>query len=300
MLKDDANKKLYSFFWPTFSTMSGNTMRYTQGMHYYVIGTPISHSASPELWNAYFHRLGLPHDYAAYDPGDFAGLSRWVRAVRRDPDVAGFNVTLPYKRDIIALLDDVTATAGAIGAVNTVRRNTDATLIGDNTDAAGFLSAAESHLRFVPRCHTRVAICGTGGVARAIAYACRHADVTCVSRNPRKLPPVSAATDETSVTGTGHVVSYTDLSTGSPEPWDLLVNATPIGMTGDDMMPVSADWLRPEHVHAVFDAVYRADGQVTPLVAAARAVGIPAIAGMPLLYAQARAACTFWSLPDDF
>ncbi|MCX7912685.1 MAG: shikimate dehydrogenase, partial [Dehalococcoidales bacterium] len=148
-----------------------------------LIGEPVEHSASPEMHNAAFRKLGLDYVYVAFRvkredlPRAVAGL--------RALNVKGFNVTIPHKVEVVSLLDKVDPLAEKIGAVNTVV-NEDGRLTGYNTDAEGFLKALTA--REVTLEGKTVVILGAGGAARAIGYilAERGTRLIILNRHPEK------------------------------------------------------------------------------------------------------------------
>ncbi|MBV8761800.1 MAG: shikimate dehydrogenase [Deltaproteobacteria bacterium] len=137
----------------------------------YVIGWPIEHSRSPAMLNAAFAHLGIAAtmERRAVAPDDLAGFLRSTPAL-------GMSVTIPHKEAALALADDATADARAIGAANCLEFR-DGKVIAHNTDAPGFSDS----LGFTPR---RAIVLGAGGAARAIAYALRRSNVAVVGRRP--------------------------------------------------------------------------------------------------------------------
>ena len=226
-----------------------------------LLGHQVSYSASPAMQNAGFRAAGLSDwSYELFDvaPED---LPAAVAALRL-PGRAGANVTIPHKRAVMALLDEVDETATAIGAVNFISREGDR-LIGGNTDVAG-VSAA---LLEVGWTGGRALILGRGGSAMAAAFALLPEVVTFVTRDNWELRGALARDS------------------------DLVINCTPLGRAGE--MPLApADLPR----QAVIDLVYVTGG--TPLVASARVAGRRVADGWSVLLAQGAASFTGWtSLP---
>src|ERR1700754_1996253 len=133
-----------------------------------LIGAPIAHSASPAMHERAAEALGLRGHYQLIEVAgaDTAGLSMMLEGVRR-LGFAGTNVTFPYKEAVVPLLDELAPTAATMAAVNTVVVK-DGRLIGHNTDTTGFARAVKSLL--APSGNA-VAVIGTGGVGKAIAFA---------------------------------------------------------------------------------------------------------------------------------
>ena len=136
---------------------------------FYLFGTPISQSMSPTLHNAGFDILGLPHHYQLLETQE---LGHEIKAAISAPDFGGASVTIPYKLDIIPLLDKLTPAAKAIGAVNTIipqGQQSERVLVGDNTDWLGIKVSISNSLGKTP---IRAAVViGAGGTARAAIYA---------------------------------------------------------------------------------------------------------------------------------
>jgi shikimate dehydrogenase len=225
------------------------------------------------MHNAGFRALGLAWSYELLDvqPPD---LGQAVRRLR-EQDVAGANVTIPYKQAVMQLLDTLEPEVLRAQAVNTIV-NHGGRLEGSNTDVAALRSAiAEVG---VQTRGAKAVILGTGGSARAAAVALEGAHVTFVARRPRdvEMPGKTLAWDDQSV------VSEVRSA-------DLLVNATPLGRREE--MP-----LRPAalpRAGAVIDLVYVEGG--TPLVRKARSLGLRTADGWGILLAQGARSFELWT-----
>ncbi len=137
-----------------------------------LIGYPVSHSLSPKIQNAALKACGLEGDYSLFPiaPDDMQALKDLLDRVRSG-EITGLNVTIPHKQNVIPFMDELTPTAKAIGAVNVIylRENK---LIGDNTDAHGFLTDLKKAFDFSSFAAQPCAlILGAGGSARAVVYA---------------------------------------------------------------------------------------------------------------------------------
>lgn len=250
-----------------------------------MIGRPVRHSLSPVIHNAAFQALGLDWVYVAFEV-DPAGLGAAVAGFRAT-GMAGLNVTMPHKGDIVRLLDDLTPVAGALQAVNTVYRRGEL-IVGDNTDAAGFLDALRLDEGFDPA-GRRCLVVGAGGAARAVVHAlggAGAASVIVANRTPERGEAAAALAG-----GVGRVGA-----TDEAGDVDLVVNATPVGMrqvTTIDGSPVLP--LDPARLGAgqlVVDLVY--DPPITPLLEAARSRGVAAANGLGMLIHQAAHAFRRW------
>ena len=253
-------------------------------------GHPLSHSISPALHEASLAATGMSGRYRLYPVPDLpAGapeLEQLIDWVRRG-DLAGLNVTIPHKRNVIPLLDRLAPAAAAAGAVNTIFFNEGA-LIGDNTDVEGFRRDLKRVFDLAPG---TALILGAGGAARAVASALL-ADgwrVRVVARRSaqadslaRDLPGVEA------VPG----LPPDEVRTAADRP-ALIINATPLGMapeTGDSPWPIDRRF--PEGC-AVYDLVY--NPQETAFLRLARTQGAPAAGGMGMLVEQAALAFEIWT-----
>jgi shikimate dehydrogenase len=243
-----------------------------------VIGDPVAHSRSPAMHNAAFEALGLDWVYVAFPVGRGGGAAA-VRGIR-ELGLAGLNVTMPHKADAATACDDLTPAAAALSAVNTVVVDQDGALIGHSTDGAGFLRALGDE--GVDVAGRRCLVVGAGGAARAIAHALGDAgaDVTVGAR--RKDQARSAA----ALVHGGTAVTLEDASV---EGFDVVVNATPLGMDGE------APPFDPARLGAgqfVYDTVYPRE---TPLLAEARARGARVAGGLGMLVHQGALAFELWT-----
>ena len=237
-----------------------------------VIGDPIAHSKSPLIHGFWLEALGIEGDYrrAHVKPDD---LAAYIAERRDDPDWRGCNVTIPHKLAVMDLVDDPGNIRDTIGAMNTIVRQKDGSLIGTNTDAAGFYSPlAELDLEGAP-----VAVVGAGGAARAVLFALARAGVgtvTILNRSPLKAMGLLATFGLK-----GDVVA---LDAVLP-PVSLLVNSSSLGMTGQPPLDLDLSPL-PEGA-IVYDLVYAP--LQTGLLRAAEARGLDTVEGLDMLIGQA-------------
>ena len=255
-----------------------------------LIGYPLGHSLSPKIHTAALQACGLQGDYSLFPvhPEDIQGLKDLLARVRTG-EISGLNVTIPHKQNVIELMDELSPTAKAIGAVNTIylRENK---LIGDNTDAQGFLSDLKRFLTL--ECDSLLSqknalILGAGGSARAVVYALVNDgwDVTVAARRIEQAGQLVNSFPSRKV----KAITFTDLQFST---FDLLVNATPIGMTPNiDQSPWPVDLSLPNAV--IYDLVY--NPRETKLVKDARAQGLNATTGLGMLIEQAALAFEIWT-----
>jgi shikimate dehydrogenase len=242
-----------------------------------VIGDPVGHSRSPAMHNAAFDALGLDWVYVAFPVPRGEGAAA-VRAVAT-LGLAGLNVTMPHKADAAVACDDLSSEAAALQAVNTVV-NADGMLAGHSTDGDGFLRALDDE--GIAVAGQRAVVVGAGGAGRAITHALGRigAHVTVAARRP------DAARSAASLAPGGVAVALDELPV---DRFDLVVNATPIGMDGE---PPPFDTARLRNGQFVFDTVYPAE---TPLLREARARGLRAAGGVGMLVHQGALSFTLWT-----
>ena len=255
-----------------------------------VIGDPIAQSKSPVIHKFWLKQLGIAADYRASQvTGD--GLADYFAARRADPDWRGCNVTMPHKQAVMPLLDGLDPLAARVGAVNTVVPGLDRLLQGFNTDVPGFLEPLQSLL--AARHLVRMArIFGAGGAARAIVAALADHGFTVVlaARDPakaRELLNELAPRGEHHTPPLDHFAQSTDFSFDDrTQLFDLVVNASPLGMTGSPPLLLDLSHIPPGSV--VYDIV--TNPHETPLLQAARTAGFATIDGLAMLIGQAAAA----------
>ena len=263
-----------------------------------LIGYPLEHSLSPKIHAAALESCGLQGEYCLYPihPDDHQGLKAMLARVRSG-EIAGLNVTIPHKQNVIPFLNDLTPTAKTIGAVNTISMQ-NGKLTGDNTDAPAFLT--DLHSFFVMRTEREdknALVLGAGGGARAITFALIN-DGWNVAVAARRVGQAQALIDQfPNLDSRLRYVGYHPASISCLLPaLDLIVNTTPVGMS-----PKIED--SPWHVNlpfpscaAVYDLVYN-PGE-TMLVRDARLAGLPATTGIGMLIEQAALAFKIWTGSD--
>jgi len=255
-----------------------------------LIGYPVSHSLSPKIQNAALKACGLAGDYSLFpiQPDDKRGLKALLDRVRSG-EIRGLNVTIPHKQNVIEFLDELAPSAKAIGAVNVIYMR-DEKLIGDNSDASGFLSDLKNFLADQSKIVNRKSaiVLGSGGGARAVAYALLNDDwdVTIAARRVEQAKQIASSF-------TNHKLQITNFTNLQLSTFGLIVNTTPVGMNPNvDQSPLPDDLQLPQHV-AIYDLVYNPDE--TKLVRVARSQGLLAITGLGMLIEQAALAFELWT-----
>ena len=251
-----------------------------------ILGWPLEHTLSPMMHNAAFRVLGLDWTYYAWPvaPDDLAAAVGGLRAL----SAMGANVTMPHKEAVVDLLDGVSGDARMIGAVNTIQR-VGPQLVGHNTDVDGFREFLDGDAGF-KAAGKRALILGAGGAARAVVRALdelKTAEIIVAARNEEKgalLVPLASG-------GRARSVGWSEGIETAGE-FDLVVNATPLGMRTEDRI----DSIHLSSTQVVVDLVYHAP--TTPLLEAAREAGAQSWPGLGMLVRQAAASFQIWTGQD--
>jgi len=245
---------------------------------YGLIGNPVGHSLSPPMHEAGYEELGIDARYVTFEPPADDGAKAVEAAATLD--VAGLNVTVPFKQDVLEAVapDDL---AARIGAVNTIDFATDPPT-GYNTDAVGATRALEDHGVTLSG---EAVVVGAGGAGRAVAFGLADAGMSVAIAN-RTVEKAHALADEVP-NATGHGLDELgDLLADA----SVLVNATTVGMK-EDRSPVPADALHGDL--AVLDAVY--DPIETRLLREAADAGATTVDGAWMLLYQGVEAFERWT-----
>ena len=245
----------------------------------FVVGDPIEHSKSPDLYRAAFAALGLRHTYDRIRANE-SEIGEVVAAMRAERWL-GLSVTMPDKEAVIEHLDALTPRAERLGAVNCVFWD-DERLCGDNTDGAGLVWAIRDHLGVDVA--TRIGVMGAGGAARAAILALAEAGAThivVVNRTAERA--VSAAALAGDIGSVGEPEDLADC--------DIVINATPQGM--GDAGAVSLPPYVPRFGQLAYDLVYHPP--LTPWMEAAGSLGARPANGLTMLIGQAAVQFTRWT-----
>ena len=242
-----------------------------------IFGWPVAQSKSPLIHRFWLGKLGIDGDYSRFPvhPEQLGAALRALPAL----GLRGVNITVPHKIAVMDHLDSIDASARALGAVNTVSVTPDGRLAGANTDVDGVLEPTR-HLDMRGRA---VIIAGTGGAARAAVTAAARAGAGWLTILARDAAKAAALLENTGLPG---AVAGLDARWPHADDAVLFCNATSLGMIGQPALPVELGQLPV--AATVFDAVYAP--LETPLLAAARARGMPVIDGLQMLVGQAATA----------
>jgi shikimate dehydrogenase len=249
-----------------------------------VIGYPVGHSRSPAMQSAALAELGLSDEweYGAVEaaPEDLEGRIREMAA----EGYAGANVTVPHKEAALALADEASEVAGAIGAANTLSFAPGAetgvpTIAADNTDAGGLLASLPGSPR-----GRRALVLGAGGAARAVVWALAReaAEVAVWNRTAERAATLAAELG-------GAPAAAPDAGE-----YELIVNTTAVGLRGEDPfehLPLTPDAFKPDQV--VVDMVY--GERPSALLAAAAERGAETVDGLEVLVQQGALSLEIWT-----
>jgi len=247
---------------------------------YGLIGYPLSHSFSQKYFTEKFEREG-PEGYF-YKNFPITNIGELHDLLRQQPDLRGFNVTIPYKEQIIPFLDEIDDAAEKIGAVNTVRImriGKEVRLKGYNTDVYGFGQSLKEWFSAIgAKLPCSALVLGSGGAAKAVAYELKRLGVVAniVSRSARK----------------GIYKTYDCLNVGDIAAHHLIINTTPLGMFPkiDECPAIPYQCLNENHY--LYDLVYNPD--VTLFMRNGRENGAHTLNGKRMLHLQADRAWEIW------
>ena len=232
-----------------------------------LLGRKLGHSYSPLI-----HSMLGSYEYSLFEIEPYE-----LEVFLNQRDLTGCNVTIPYKKDVIAYLDELTPVAQKLGAVNTIVRNSSGKLIGHNTDYFGFLSLLQKSN--IPVSGKKALVLGSGGASNTVVHVLKEqgADVVVISRSgPNNYENI-------------HI--HRDAS--------VIINTTPVGMYPNaGIAPISLDVF--DQLSGVIDVIY--NPSKTKLLLDAQERNIPCVNGLWMLVAQAKEAAEWFSgnkIPDN-
>lgn len=241
---------------------------------YGLIGRSLGHSFSKEYFKKKFERENI-HD-CTYLNFELKDLKKEVPALKKEPNIKGLNVTIPYKTDIIPFLDETSAEVAEIGACNCVQIQ-DGKWKGFNTDVAGFEKSFLPHLRSV---HKKALVLGTGGASKAVVFVLKKLgiDFLKVSRNKSNA---------------GSVISYEDVLPEMLREFQIVINCTPVGTfpAVEEFPPLPYESVSSDNYF--FDLIY--NPAKTVFLAAAEKRGATIENGSNMLAIQADESWKIWN-----
>ncbi|HOZ87852.1 MAG TPA: shikimate dehydrogenase [Bacteroidia bacterium] len=239
-----------------------------------LIGKSLKHSFSKAYFEKKFSELHLEnyayHNFELQHIGELPGL------IAKNPALKGLNITNPYKEQVVALLHDVSEEAREIGAVNCIKI-TRGRLSGYNTDAYGF---AQSIKPFLDTNHQRALILGTGGAAKAVAYALKKVGV--------EVYFASSSAKKTEQT-----LMYPEINENVMNAFKLIVNTTPLGLfpNENECPPLPYHFFTKDHL--AYDLIY--NPEKTVFLKQAHANGAVIMNGLSMLKLQAEKSWEIWN-----
>jgi shikimate dehydrogenase len=272
-----------------------------ESQRFVLIGHPVAHSLSPVIHHAAYRELDLPHRYELVDCLDEAAVLKVVDAIRSG-EIAGANVTIPWKRLALKLADLVAPAAQRVGVANVLARGADGAIVAHNTDVPAL---AEEFQRLSGSVR-RVLVIGNGGSAPAVVAAAQDAGADRVALTARKFVssvpeaewPHAAEFVARGVTPLAWPESDARAKSRLREAVariDLIVNCTSAGMSGADDGQTLAEIVPWEHVPQsalAYDLIY--NPAATPFLKRAKSCGLAAENGLGMLVAQAALAIELW------
>lgn len=239
-----------------------------------LIGKKLGHSFSKKFFSEKFKNEDIDAEYELYELENIQQFEE----LKKDPDLVGLNVTIPYKEEIIPFLDELNPTAQAIGAVNTVKfvRKGDKTLLkGYNTDMIGFKESFTPHLKPI---HNKAIILGTGGASKAVRYVLNELGIESkfVSRSPKEGQ-----------------FSYDELNAEILQEYNIIINCSPIGMFPniDDAPNIPYQYLNDKNY--LYDLIY--NPLLTRFCEIGEKQGATIQNGLEMLQGQAIASWKIWN-----
>lgn len=253
-----------------------------------IIGYPLKYTISPKVHNAAFEHSGYNARYVALKiPPEY--FKKEIMRLKQS-DIAGFNVTIPYKEAIIPLLDGLSCEAKTIGAVNIVvvkKRK----FIGYNTDGEGFLRSLKDK-KISPK-GKRIICLGAGGAARAVVWALAKEGASKITIANRTKVRVKKLVLEFRRKFTKCAFRVIDFKAAHLEEGiansDILINTTSVGMNPSDTLLLRPEWLKRGLI--VYDIIYKD----TPLIKAAKRCGLVVINGLGMFIHQAALSFKLWT-----
>jgi 3-dehydroquinate dehydratase / shikimate dehydrogenase len=247
---------------------------------YGVAGNPIRSSLSPLMMNTAFRRETVNAVYLGLQTSKADDLFKLAREV----PIQGLSITMPLKRDVMPLLERTDPLSAKIGSVNTILRAQDGKFYGFNTDVAGIVQPLERRLALK---NAKVLVLGAGGAARAAVFGCRDkgAEVFILNRTPETAQKLARQSGSKTIKRDAVAKTH----------FDVIINATPIGMAGTSAKNAPTSPLAAAEINAryVFDLVY--NPVETPFLRLARQKGIPVITGVEMFIQQGARQFEIWT-----
>lgn len=243
---------------------------------YGLLGYPLTHSFSKRFFTEKFEKEQIDSTYENFE---IDNINKFPEVVKNNPEVIGFNVTIPYKEQVIPFLDQLNDSAQEIGAVNTIkvkRSGDNVYLKGFNTDTFGFESSLSPLLKDY---HKKALILGTGGASKALKYVLNKLQIDYISASIEELKEKE--------------IPYEAIDKEMMKDRLLIINATPLGTYPkvDTFPNIPYEYITKKHL--LFDLVY--NPEVTQFMAKGQAQGATVKNGFDMLLGQARRSYEIWN-----
>ncbi|WP_203258823.1 shikimate dehydrogenase family protein [Hyunsoonleella ulvae] len=240
-----------------------------------LLGKNISYSFSRNYFKNKFEKENITG--VSYENFDIDTIEKFPKIISETKGIKGFNVTIPYKEEVIPYLDKLNKKAKAIGAVNTIKITKKGKLVGYNTDCYGFINSLKP---FLKKHHKKALILGTGGASKAVIYTLREKGIIChyVSRSTKKNVKYT----------------YDDLDDKVISGYQIIVNCSPVGTFPkvEDCPKIPYESITEKHI--LFDLIY--NPEETKFLRLGKQKGATIINGLNMLKLQAEKAWTIWNL----
>ena len=242
------------------------------GRQFGLVGKNIGYSFSKTYFTERFQKDDAANSYENFD---IQSIDEFPNIIKSNPHLAGLNVTIPYKETIIPFLDELSAKATLIGAVNVIRFKSDGRLKGYNSDYYGFKKSLQPLLQ--PH-HQKALILGTGGASKAVAFALQELGITYsfVSREPAE-----------------NAIDYSRINATTFDNYPIIINCTPLGTSPDidAFPPIPYEYFTPKHI--AYDLIY--NPAETQFLKKAKAKGAIIKNGLEMLVLQAEKSWKIWN-----
>jgi shikimate dehydrogenase len=244
-----------------------------------LIGFPLGHSFSRQYFAEKFVREGITD--AVYENYPLEDIELFPDLVEKTEGLAGLNVTIPHKTNVIRFLNETDKDTAAIGAVNVIKikwENGERRLKGFNTDIYGFRESLVPHLKSA---HYKALILGTGGSSLAVRYVLCSLGINWlnVSRTPSAVN-----------------IAYSDLTDELLNESNLIINTTPLGMYPEIEFCPEINYKVLSEKHILYDLVY--NPPLTKFLSKGEERGCTVIGGLKMLHLQAEKAWEIWNLEE--
>lgn len=241
-----------------------------------LIGKKLSHSFSKGYFANKFKELNLEGQFE-YKNFELDNINE-VKTLLANPQLIGFNVTIPYKEEIMPFLDEISIEAQSIGAVNTVKKTAKGQWVGYNTDVIGFDKALQEKIQAIGNFNLQKAlILGTGGAAKAVAWVLKNLNI-----------------DFQIVSRTKHIttLTYEELDKEILQSVQLIINTTPLGMAANIAYYPNLNYTELGQQHLLYDLIY--NPEQTLFLKKGTMAGAYTLNGYKMLIEQAEAAWEIW------